>query len=209
MEQAQKPTILLVEADPSLRRLIALGLQHRSMHVIEVSSPGVLPPVDTPAISLLVLDIDHSSHTDWSALDVVTAHPELATVPAVVLAWDEALVAQRSPSATVATTCTPAISLSKPFDARHLHRAIDQILTEKARQAAALEAEQEAALLASYSRQTASSIWPVVTAAGLLLTFIGLLLHFALTILGALIVLVALLLWTLGPRPSPTHLALP
>ena len=38
MSNGTRPTVLLIEADTSLRRLIALGLEYRGMHVIEVSS---------------------------------------------------------------------------------------------------------------------------------------------------------------------------
>ena len=41
-------TVLLIEADRSLRRLLVLGLQYRGMHIIEASSPTNLPSHFTP-----------------------------------------------------------------------------------------------------------------------------------------------------------------
>ena len=60
-------------------------------------------------------------------------------------------------------------------------------------------------LLASYSAQAAPSIWPIVTAAGVLLVFIGMMLQIAVTVAGILLVMVALLLWTLGTKPTAMH----
>jgi hypothetical protein len=94
------------------------------------------------------------------------------------------------------------IWLDKPFDARVLHRIIQHLLTSRAAQKAAMEALAEAKLLALYSQHAAPSIWPMVTAAGLLLAFIGLLFHVTLVILGFLIVMAALLWWTLGAKPE-------
>ena len=50
MLQRTGHTVLLIEADRSLRRLIALGLQYRGMHVIEadfsIDVPGHFTPPD-------------------------------------------------------------------------------------------------------------------------------------------------------------------
>ena len=51
-----------------------------------------------------------------------------------------------------------------------------------------------------YSQHAAPSIWPVVTAAGMLLVVIGLLFHIAIAIAGMLIVVVALLLLDIGGK---------
>jgi hypothetical protein len=72
----------------------------------------------------------------------------------------------------------------------------------RAESIAAEEARAEALLLATYNTaHTAPSPWPVVTAAGLLLVVIGMLVQVAVAAVGFLIVLVALLLWTLGAKP--------
>ena len=57
-------TVLLIEADRSLRRLIALGLQSRGIHVIEASSPMNLPVLDAQQPGLVVLDIDGEVGSD-------------------------------------------------------------------------------------------------------------------------------------------------
>ncbi len=48
----------------------------------------------------------------------------------------------------------------------------------------------------------------MVTAAGLLLAVIGLLLHVIIAITGILVVVVALLLWTLGAKPESAPMAI-
>jgi len=204
MLPATRHTVLLIEADTSLRRLIALGLQYRGMRVIETSSPTNLPSIDieAQAPSLVVLDIDGKAGSDHSLLSLAQANPYLATMPMIVLAW-ECLVsvgtAQVSPQTQV--TC-----LTKPFDARTLHATIEQFFEKAVEQEVAATQAQEL-LLMSRAESSTPSIWPLVTAAGLLLAFIGLMIQITITALGLLIVIVALLWWTLGSktdqRPQP------
>ena len=208
MEQAQSLTILLVEADYSLRRIIALGLRYRGLQVIEMSSPDMISSLDSGQVDLLVLDIDQDMQHNWSFLNSIGLNPALSAVPAVVLTWDgQPAIAPVTPPAVV-TVLTHATCLAKPFDARILHTTIEQLLTARVLAEARAEAEQEAALLASYKRQTAPSIWPIITAAGLLITFAGILLQFFVAALGLLIVITSLLLWSLGPTSATGSIAL-
>jgi DNA-binding NtrC family response regulator len=192
-----RQTVLLIEADTSLRRLIALGLQYRGMRVIEASSPTNIPSftMEAQPPSLIVLDIDGEAGSDHSLLSLTQANPSLSALPTIVLAW-ECLVpvgaAQGSPQMQV--TC-----LTKPFDARTLHATIEQFFEKAVEQeAAAIPAQEMVAM--SRSESTTPSIWPLVTAAGLLLAFIGLMIQITVTALGLLIVIVALLWWTLGSK---------
>src|SRR5689334_15527635 len=111
-------TVLLIEADTSLRRLIALGLQYRGMRVIEASSPTNLPSIDIEAQQpcLVVLDVDGEAGSDHSLPTLPQAYPYLSTLPMVVLAW-EALVPVGAPQGS---TETQVACLTKPFDARTL-----------------------------------------------------------------------------------------
>jgi DNA-binding response OmpR family regulator len=203
MSQGKKPTILLLEADASLRRLIALGLQHRGVHVIEVSSAEHVSSLGIQSLDLLILDIDGGLHSDWSLVEAAQSHPYFTDVPAIVLSWD-CLVPSNSAmlTRTSATTLTQVTCLTKPFDARTLYATIEQILAARAAREAAAVAKAEEMLLATYSAQASPSIWPIITAAGVLLTFIGMMLQIAVTIVGLLIVIIALLLWTLGTKPG-------
>jgi CheY-like chemotaxis protein len=198
MEQALRPTVLLIEEDHSLRRLIALGLQHRGMKVIEADADSALPRSDEQTPSVLVLDVDRGIQCDWSLLSSAQSSPELTSLPVVVLTWDNSAPIGDAATSIVPATSSQVICVEKPFDARVLHEKIDTLLAAKARADAAKEAEREALLLASYSHHTVPSIWPLVTAAGLLIAVIGLMLQFAVAAVGMIIVAVALLLWTLG-----------
>jgi len=201
MSHASRPTVLLIEADTSLRRLIALGLEYRGMNVIEAST---LATLEAQKPDLLVIDVDENTGSDWSLLEVVQAHPYLSTLPVVVLTWECPVVVgatseERGPLQGD-TTC-----LSKPFDARALYTTIEELLVADSAGRAEREVQvvQEAgrrqeALLATRAASAAPSIWPLVTAAGLLLAFIGLMGFFAITAVGLCIVLVSLLWWTLG-----------
>ncbi len=208
-------TILLIEADPSLRRLMTLGLQHSGIHVIEACSLETLVPVTAQSFDLLVLDVDRGMTSDWSLLEKIQSNPHLASLPIVVLAWDRPSTSSTitfSPSTSgasmVVLTSSQMVLLDKPFDARALYRTIQQLLASRAAQKAAMEALAEARVLAIYSQHAAPSIWPVVTAAGLLLAVIGLLLHVIIAITGMLVVVAALLLWTLGAKPESAPMAI-
>jgi hypothetical protein len=63
-------------------------------------------------------------------------------------------------------------------------------------------------LLAKRSVTSSPSIWPLVTAAGLVLSLIGLMTQIGLSALGLLVILVALLVWTLGAKPEPEPIAI-
>lgn len=198
MAHGTKPTVLIIEADRSLRRLIALGLQHRGMSVIEADSPVQLHIPEGQLPELLVFDIDNGVHSDWSLLESVYAFPELSTIPIVVLTW-EVLVPAGMGEDFVEERVTP---LTKPFDARSLYATVEQLLaTHSVRTTGQTQAEYEA-LSTGRPVSTASSIWPLLTAAGLLLAFIGLMGQLSLIIIGLLIVLVSLLWWTLGKKPE-------
>lgn len=202
-------TILLIEADPSLRRLMTLGLQHSGMDVVEACSLEAFAPIAAQPFDLIVLDIDRSMTSDWSLLEKIQSNPQLASLPIVVLTWNGPCAPSRtmlSPSTASASmavsTCEQIILLDKPFDARILYRTIQKLLVSRAAQKAAIEARAEAQVLALYSQHAAPSIWPMVTAAGLLLAVIGWLFQIAIAIAGILIVMIALLLWTLGAKPE-------
>jgi DNA-binding NtrC family response regulator len=206
MSQGKPSTVLLVEADSSLRRLVALGLQHRGMHVIEASSPAHILSFDARQVDLLVLDLDGNAGRDRTFLastHAILTHPLLSAVPTILLAWE-----YPPPLTQNGAVATKLKYLTKPFDARILHKTIDQLLLAREADAAAYEARAEELLLATYARQTAPSLWPIITAAGLLLAFIGMMLQIVITVVGVLIVAVALLLWTLGSRPPAEKAAL-
>src|SRR5436305_14567585 len=114
MSHETKPTVLLVEGDPSLRRLIALGLQYRGMHVIATSSPTRLPTLEAHSPDLLVLDVDGGVKSDPSLLTTMQEHPFLSTLPIVLLAWECPLPARVVSDHQITPQAEPAC-LTKPF----------------------------------------------------------------------------------------------
>ncbi len=196
MSQGKKPTVLLIEADASLRRLIALGLQHSNIDVVEAHS---LPHTHSiESIDLLIVDVDSGIHSDWSLLKNTQNSPTYATIPTIVLAWEQFPVLYTSS----VVTQSQVMCLTKPFDGRIMQESVKQLLAVRAAKEAAVLAQAEAVLLATYKTQTPPSIWPIITAIGLLIAFMGMLLQLAVTVLGILIVIVALLWWTLGTKPA-------
>ncbi len=218
MSNGTRPTVLLIEADTSLRRLIALGLEYRGMHIIEVSSawnlPTLLPTVGTKKPDLLILDVDGARGSDWTLIEAAQAHPYLSTLPVVVLTWEcpvaVGAASEEQNSLQGHTTC-----LTKPFDARALHKTIEALLvadstnsTNSTDSTAQETARKQDILLMTQQATAAPSIWPLMTAAGLLLAFIGLMGVLAITALGLCIVLVSLLWWTLGTGGKKQAVAL-
>lgn len=200
MLQERKHTVLLIEADRSLRRLITLGLQYRGMHVIEANSPASLPAIQSQLPDVVVLDIDGEVGSNHDLLSTFQTHPYFSSVPLIVLAWD-CLVPGGNylHSSQTSVTC-----LAKPFDARTLHTTIEHIQdTSKGSNSAS----RQELLLAKHSVAPTPSIWPLITAAGLVLSFIGLMTQITISALGLLVVLFALLWWTLGTKTEPEPIA--
>lgn len=194
MPRDTRSTVLLIEPDTSLRRLIALGLKHRNMQVIEVSSLAALAdqPITDP--DLLVLDIDNGYRDDASLLAAVQAHAYLSTLPMVVLAWERVQFAERA-------SALPLLEyLAKPFDARMLHATIENLLVTSA--SIEFAASRGIVPTSTASIISPAGLCPLLTAAGLLLTVVGLMLQLVVAGVGVLVILVGLLWWTLGKRPA-------
>jgi DNA-binding response OmpR family regulator len=200
MLQGRKHTVLLIEANKSLRRLITLGLQYRGMHVIEASSPTKIPALPSQLPDVVVLDIDGEVGSNYTLLSTFQSHPYFSTIPLVVLAWDCLVTGDNhQDSSQTSITC-----LVKPFDARTLHTTIEQIQdTSKGSNSAS----RQELLLAKHSVTPTPSIWPLITAAGLVLALIGLMTQITISALGLLVILIALLWWTLGTKTEPESLA--
>jgi DNA-binding response OmpR family regulator len=173
-------TVLLIEGEASLRRLIALGLEQRAIHVVEAGSVRTLPASEGVRVDLLIVDIDKGSRSNSSLLATLRSTPQFAALPMVVLSWEEE--PQEGDERT--------FYLSKPFDARVLYALIEELLIRR---------QHEESLLAPAS----ASLCPLMTAAGLLLMISGLLVHLLLTGIGLVVTLAALLTWTLGRQPGP------
>jgi len=200
MLQERTQTILLVEAERSLRRLITIGLQSRGMRVIEASSLECTTALQSPRPDVVVLDIDGEAGSNYTLLSRLDSYPYFSTIPLIVLTWD-CLVpgSDQQFHAQASMKC-----LAKPFDARTLHATIEHIHdTGKGIN----PVSDKELLLAKRSVTSAPSIWPLITAGGLTLSLIGLMTQISLSALGLLVILVALLLWTLGTKPEPEPLA--
>lgn len=201
MLQGRKQTVLLIEADSSLRRLITLGLQHRGMHVIEANSPATIPAPHAQSPDVVVFDIDGEAGSNHALLSTLQSHSHFSTLPLIVLTWD----CPAPGNDDLYNSQESIICMAKPFDARTLHSTIEQIYDTSKESSAIARQEQ---LLAHRSVTSAPSIWPLITAAGLLLSLIGLMTQITISALGLLVVLIALLLWTLGTKPEPEPFAI-
>jgi DNA-binding NtrC family response regulator len=200
MLQGRKHLVLLIEADRSLRRLITLGLQYRGMQVIEANSPTSIPDLQSQLPDVVVFDIDGEAGSNHALLSTFQSHQYFSTVPLIILTWD-CLVAGGNHQNRSQTSVT---CLAKPFDARTLHTTIEQIQDASA---VSRSASSQELLRAKHSRTTTPSIWPLITAAGLVLSLIGLMTQITISVLGLLVLLIALLWWTLGTKTEPEPLA--
>ena len=213
MSHGFQRTVLLVEADTALRRLISLGLQGHEIGVIEALSPDQLPMgVETSNPGLLVLDVDSGIHSDWSLLAAIQANPELAILPTVVLTWDGSLPDLEAHSHLSSLAFDQVICMAKPFDARLLHTTIEDLfitssLSQTISEASAFAPSAVASPFAAPSfsftpaPMAAPSLCPIITALSLLLVVAGSMIHIALCLLGITIMVAALLWWTLGKKP--------
>jgi len=207
MSNGARATVLLVEPDAALRRLLALGLQHQGMRVIEASALSIFSARQLPRADLLLLDMDNSAASDWSLLDEAREHPSLGALPVVALAWESpvAMPALIGDDDRIAARERVAY-VAKPFDARALYATINDLLVASLSQEAA---QPQLAALSAPASSTASgaSIWPLITAIGLLIIIVGFMLQIAVSAAGLLIVLIALLWWTLETGKPKTQLA--
>ncbi len=201
MLQGRKHTVLLIEADKSLRRLITLGFQYRGMHVIEASSPTRIPALPSQLPDVVVFDIDGEAGSNHALLSTFQSHPYFSSIPLVVLTWD-CLVTDGNHHDSSQTSI---MCLAKPFDARTLHTIIEQI--QDIGKESNSTSRQEL-LLAKHAVTSTPSIWPLITAAGLVLSLIGLMTQITISVLGLLVILIALLWWTLGTKTEPESLAI-
>jgi DNA-binding response OmpR family regulator len=219
---ADTPTVLLVERDTALRRVIALGLQHQGISVLEAASAQQARALMEQHPSLLILDVDSDLAGDRALLPELRTYDGLARTPVVVLTWDcsPELTDQLESDAT-------AVCLAKPFDARHLFTEVATLLEAAQRRRmesavaavigqsilapspeVAVEVLQDAPRAALVEmreeiRTSSPSIWPVVLALGMTLAASGFLIHPALVVLGVLVILGSMLLWGFEPSARP------
>ncbi len=194
MEAVDTTTVLLVEGDPALRRVIATGLRYQGMSVLEAASAQQARTLLDQRPSLLVVDVDSGLASDRKLLPDLRAYDGLAETPAVVLAWDCSPDLKAQVDHDGAAVC-----LAKPFDARRLFAEAELLL-----QAAAQRRRVENSVVASIGGlSSAPSIWPLVLALGLMIAVSGLLIHPAIVALGVGVVLCSMLLWGFEPGARP------
>ena len=230
MEPGETHTVLLIEGDVALRRVIALGLQHQGISVLEAASAQQARALLEQHPSLVIQDIDSSVPSDRLLLPELRARDALSETPAVVLAWECSAEVNEQLAGDGAAVC-----LAKPFDARRLLDEVGLMLETVAvrrtqRQVVAAlvgepalatedeppalvaasiaspAAEQQAAMveLREVAQASSPSIWPLVLALGLMLAASGFLFNLAVVVLGMLIVFGAVLLWGFEPTsPRP------
>lgn len=221
MEPGETHTVLLIEGDVALRRVIALGLQHQGISVLEAASAQQARALLEQHPSLVIQDIDSAVPSDRLLLPELRARDALSETPAVVLAWECSAEVNEQLAGDGAAVC-----LAKPFDARRLldkvelmletvaarrtqRQAVAALVGEPALVAASVAvapAERQAAMveLREVAHTSSPSIWPIVLALGLMLAVSGFLFNLAVVVLGMLIVFGAVLLWGFEPTsPRP------
>ena len=223
MKPGETHTVLLIEGDVALRRVIALGLRHQGISVLEAASAQQARALLEQQPSLVIQDIDSAVPSDRLLLPELRARDALSETPAVVLAWECSPEVNEQLAGDGAAVC-----LAKPFDARRLLDEVDMMLeTVAARRAqrqavAALVAEDAPALVAAsvaaapaespaaladlreLAPVSSPSIWPIVLALGLVLAASGFLINLVVVVLGIVVVFGAMLLWGFEPtHPRP------
>jgi len=195
VEAVDTTTVLLVEGDAALRRVIAMGLRHQGLSVLEAASPQQARALLDQRPSLLVVDVDSGLASDRKLLPDLRDYDGLAETPAVVLAWDCSPDLKEQVDSDGAAIC-----LAKPFDARRLFAEAEALL-EIAMQRRQVENAVGVGVggLSFEERAASPSIWPIVLALGVMLAVSGLLIHPAIVALGVAVVVGAMLLWSFEP----------
>ena len=191
MELTEVHSVLLVEGDSALRKVIALGLRHQGISVLEAASAQAARALIDQHPSLVILDIDSGISGNHSLLSELRAHALFAETPAVVLAWECSAEVSNQLAGDAAAVC-----LAKPFDARRLFTQVESLLEALPQRSAQREG-------AAVTHGSSPSIWPLILALGLMLVASGFLIHPAIIALGLVVVLGAMLLWGFEPGVQP------
>ncbi|HEX9055950.1 MAG TPA: hypothetical protein VF818_00320 [Ktedonobacterales bacterium] len=213
--------ILVIESDAALRRVMALGLRQRGFQVTEAGALGdAWERIATPPAAI-VLDVGVGAGSEWMVVRSLRAHRHLARVPLVLLTWDCPIDAELPDRDGVRYVC-----LAKPFDARALYDAVESVVrppavtlahanpprvagTARGAGSAPMaardgDADDLAHPASERAPMAATSIWPMVTAAGATLLVVGFLIHPALVVTGIIVIIGAVVLWTTeSVEPAP------
>jgi len=82
-------TILTVEDEENIRRLLAVNLQARGHEVLEArSAEEGLPLLSTEPVDLVLLDIRLPGQSGWSMLEAMQQQPELRDIPVIVVSGE-------------------------------------------------------------------------------------------------------------------------
>ena len=118
-------TVLIVEDEPNVRKLVAVNLLSRGYAILEATNAGqALDHLRSAAPDLMVLDIKLPEMTGWDLLTQIAADPNMAVKFPVLVMTASIMEAQ------VDRDRYPNIAdvLIKPFSATRLMTAIERAL---------------------------------------------------------------------------------
>jgi len=120
----EQPTILVVDDEPPIARLIAVNLQRAGYEVIVAhDGEAALGEARARHPDGIVLDANMPELSGWEVLSHLQAHPETRTIPVLMLGgeregeWPPGLAGY----------------LQKPFSSRELQRFLERVLDAASR----------------------------------------------------------------------------
>jgi DNA-binding response OmpR family regulator len=119
------PTILVVEDEPNVRKLVVVNLVQRGHRVLEAENgQQALEYLANQKPALMVLDIKLPDLSGWDILD------RLATVPALPTSFPVLVMTASPVDQTIVMNKYPCISeiLVKPFNTDKLITAVQRVL---------------------------------------------------------------------------------
>lgn len=122
-------TVLVVEDEPNVRKLVMVNLISRGYSVLEATNvPQALDHLNTAAPDLMILDIKLPEMTGWDLLTQISADPNMAGKFPVLVMTASIMEAQvdRDRYSNVVDV------LIKPFSATRLMTAIERALHQLA-----------------------------------------------------------------------------
>lgn len=203
--------VLVVEADAALRRVIAVGLRGRGLKVVEARALGDIWEHITTPPAAIVLDVGLGPTSEWMLLRALGGHRALRAAPLLLLAWDCPAVLD-SPPVERGDLRREHICLTKPFDARALFAAVERLVAAPALlgavAAASVGQPAQAALAAGseaeHRHAPGASIGPLVAAGAATLAVAGFLIQPALSMVGVVLLIAAVLWWSTTSAESAT-----
>jgi DNA-binding NtrC family response regulator len=125
MDEQRVGTVLLVESEDSLRRVITASLERLGLRVLEADNPSAaLRMIRTRHLELLIVELDFPEGNNCTLIDAFRRHNRDHRNAVVV-------TTTQRPSGDWRREYKPSTTIYKPFDIRHLCKIVTSIIEQE------------------------------------------------------------------------------